>query len=204
MADRAVRRGISALTFILFLGCAGWTGQVWAQVADEDHKPVIHGIAIGMRAQDVLDHLGGRMPDSRKEEKNSVILTWKLEDGNILVIAFRGENISDLKLLYTKPRPTTDLWLVPLASPATGTALTAADPRLRRDYKATETEDHLRTVWTRTEKTSAGYEVEVSFLSSSRRQFGDRYQEYVEYKYVTVPKSEWKKFDDALRVSPKK
>jgi len=177
---------------------------VWAQAADEDHKPTIHGIATGMTAQDVLDHLGGRMPDDRKEEKGSTILTWKLEDGNILLITFRGENISELKLLYKKSRPTTDLWLAPLSSPASSSALTAADPRLRRDYKATETEDKLRTVWTRREKAAMGYEVEISFLSASRKQLGDRYEEYVEYKYVTVPKDEMKKFDNAVRSSPKK
>lgn len=204
MIDKTARRAISALTFILFAGWSGWACQVWAQTPDEDHKPVIHGIATGMTAQEVLDHVGGRMPDARKEEKGSVILTWKIEDGNILLVTFRGENISELRLFYKKPRPTTDLWLAPLASPATSTALTAADPRLRRDYKATETEDKLRTVWTRREKTGGGYEVEISFLSSSRRQFGERFEENVEYKYVTVPKDELKKFDDVVRSSPKK
>ncbi len=198
------RRAISALVFLLFVGWSGWPCRVWAQAADEDHKPTIHGIATGMTAQDVLDHLGGRMPDDRKEEKGSTILTWKIEDGNILLITFRGESISELKLLYKKSRPTTDLWLVPLSSPASSSALTAADPRLRRDYKATETEDKLRTVWTRREKAAMGYEVEISFLSASRKQLGDRYEEYIEYKYVTVPKDELKKFDFAVRSSPKK
>jgi len=198
------RRAISALVFLLFVSWSGWACRVWAQAADEDHKPTIHGIATGMTAQDVLDHLGGRMPDGRKEENGSTILTWKLEDGNILLITFRGENISELKLLYKKFRPTTDLWLAPLSSPASSSALTAADPRLRRDYKATETEDKLRTVWTRREKAAMGYEVEISFLSASRKQLGDRYEEYIEYKYVTVPKDEMKKFDNAVRSSPKK
>lgn len=193
-----------AIFFILVFSCGGWAARVWAQAADEDHKPTIYGIATGMTAQDVLDHLGGRMPDGRKEEKNSTILTWKLGEGNLLLVTFRGENISELRLMYKKPRPTTDLWLVPLATPASSTALTATDPRVRREYKATETEDKLRTVWTRREKAGNGYEVEISFLSTSRQQLGDRHEEYVEYKYVTVPKDEMKKFDNAVLSSPKK
>jgi len=46
--------------------------------------------------------------------------------------------------------------------------------------------------------------VDISFLSTSRQQLGDRHEEYVEYKYVTVPKDEMKKFDNAVRSSPKK
>jgi hypothetical protein len=204
MSGKAKMRMVKALFFILVFSWGGWAGRIWAQAADEDHKPTIHGIAAGMTAQDVLDHLSGRMPDGRKEGKGNTILTWKLEDGNILLVTFRGENISELRLLYKKPRPTTDLWLVPLSTPASSTALTAADPRLRREYKATETEDKLRTVWTRREKAASGYEVEISFLSTSRQQLGDRHEEYVEYKYVTVPREEMKKFDNALRSSPKK
>lgn len=204
MTGKVKMRTVKALFFILVVSWCGWAARVWAQAVDEDHKPMIHGISMGMTAQDVLDHLGGRMPDGRKEEKGSTILTWKLEDGNILQVTFRGENISELRLLYKKPRPTTDLWLVPLSTAASSTPLTATDPRLRREYKATETEDKMRTVWTRREKAASGYEVEISFLSTSRYQLGERHEEYVEYKYVTVPKDEMKKFDDALRSSPKK
>ena len=204
MSGKAKMLTIRAIFLILVFSWGGWANRIWAQAADEDHKPMIHGIATGMTAQDVLDHLSGRMPDGRKEEKGSTILTWKLEDGNILLVTFRGENISELRLLYKKPRPTTDLWLVPLSTPASSTALTAADPRLRREYKATETEDKLRTVWTRREKSANGYDVEISFLSTSRQQLGDQYEEYVEYKYLTVPKEETKKFDNAVRSSPKK
>src|SRR5260370_35628050 len=132
----------------MIVSWCGWSVGIWAQYYDEDHKPTIHGIATGMTAQDVLDHLGGRMPDGRKEEKGATILTWKLEDGNILLVTFRGENISELRLMYKKPRPTTDLWLVPLSTPASSTALTAADPRLRREYKATKNKDKRRTGWT--------------------------------------------------------
>src|SRR5712692_2574785 len=204
MTGKVRMRTAKALFFIVVVSWGGWAARVWAQAADEDHKPTIHGIATGMTAQDVLDHLGGRMPDGRKEEKGSTILTWKLGEGNLLLVTFRGENISELRLLYKKPRPTTDLWLVPLSTPASSTALTAADPRLRREYKATETEDKLRTVWTRREKAATGYEVEISFLSTSRQQLGDRHEEYVEYKYVTVPKDQMKKFDNAVRSSSKK
>lgn len=196
-------RTVKALFVILAVNWVGCAARVWAQAAEEDHKPMIHGITTGMTAQDVLDHLGGRMPDGRKEEKGGTMLTWKLEDGNLLLVTFRGENISELRLMYKKPRPTTDFWLVPLSTPASSTALTAADPRLRREYKATETADKLRTVWTRREEAASGYEVEISFLSTSRQQLGDRHEEYVEYKYVTVPKDEMKKFENAVRSTPK-
>jgi hypothetical protein len=203
MTRKLKMRAVKTLFFFLIVGWGGWAARVWAQAADEDHKPTIHGIATGMTAQDALDHLGGRMPDARKEEKGSTILTWKLEDGNILLVTFRGENISELRLFYKKSKPTTELWLVPLPSPG-GTVLNAPDPRLRRDYKRTETEDKLRTVWTRREKTANGYDVEVSFLSTSRQQRGSLAGEFIDYKYVTVPKDELKKFDDAVRSSSKK
>jgi hypothetical protein len=211
MTRKLKMRAVKTLFFFLIVSSGGWAARVWAQAADEDHKPTIHGIATGMTAQDVLDHLGGRMPDARKEEKGSTILTWKVEDGNILLVTFRGENISELKLMYKKPRPTTDLKLVPIRSnefdnPSTvsGNSPFEANPEWRRDYKVTETEDKYRNVWTRREKTKEGYEVEITFLSSSRKQLGDRFWEYIEYKYVAVPKDELKKFDDAVRSVPKK
>src|SRR5713101_1006503 len=98
MTGKAKMRTVKALFFISVVSWSGWAARVWAQTADEDHKPTIHGIATGMTAQDVLDHLGGRMPDDRKEEKGSTILTWKLENGNMMLITFRSENVSELKL----------------------------------------------------------------------------------------------------------
>jgi len=171
-----------------------------AQSAEEDHKPSIRGIGVGAKTQDVLDHLG-RMPDTRKDEKEEVIVRWKLEDGNLLQVNLRGDNVSQVALQYKQPRPSTDLWLQPLSTPASRSDLTVSDPRLRRDYKATETMDKLRTVWTRQEKMPDGYRVEIRFLSGSRSQFGNRFEEYVEFKYVMLFRDDLKKFDQAMQAT---
>jgi hypothetical protein len=164
---------------------------------NEDHKASVHGIEMGMTAQQVVD-LVGRMPDARKDEKEEVIVYWKVEEDNVLQVNFRKDRVSRLALQYKKPRPTTDLWLVPLSSPASGSGLTAADPRVRRDYKITETNDKMRTVWERQEKTHAGYRVQIQFLSASRKQAGDRFGEFVEFKYVSVVKDDLKKFEQSV------
>ncbi len=169
-----------------------------AQSNQEDHQAMIHEITLGMTAQEVVDHLGGRNPDGRKDEKDVVQLFWKVEVGNVLQVNFFKERVSHVALQFKKPRPTTDLWLQPLSSPASRSELTASDPRLRRDYKATETGDKLRTVWNREEKAPAGYRVEIQFLSGSRKQFGDRFEEFVEFKYVSVNKDDLKKFENAF------
>ena len=242
-----------ALAVLVCLGMIGFTGLARAQSPDEDHQPSIRGIKIGMTAADVLDRLG-RMPDGRKDEKEEAHLIWKLEEGNLLQVTFRGEHVSQIALQYKNPRPTTDLWLLPLASKPTETKLnpeersaaenvgimagrsastltarttpeqqqqqdrpaaerghptttgpgteaptiTARDPRWRQDYKPTETYDKLRIAWTRQEKVNAGYHVEIRFLSSSRKQFGDRFGEFIEFKYVTVLKEDLKKFDQGF------
>lgn len=167
-----------------------------AQATDEDHKPSIRGIEIGMTAQQVLDHLG-RMPDGRKDEKDEAIIIWKVENDNVLQVRFRKERVSHIGLQYKRPRPTTELWLQPLYS-APGGVLTARDPRLRIDYRATETGDKLRSVWTRQEKAAAGYRVEIQFLSASRKTLGDRFEDFIEFKYVTVAKDDLSKFEKAI------
>ncbi|MBI1738676.1 MAG: hypothetical protein HYR58_05460 [Acidobacteria bacterium] len=227
------------------------------QAGGEDHQASILGIEIGMTPQQVMERLG-RTADGAKDEKDEIVLRWKLPGGDVLQVNLRrsNERVSFLGLHYAKPRPATDLWLVPLSSPTaqayvnrnphqaesartnTGAPaadtsassaaipgatpassaggvqlpvdpiapnpyehkdpgrLTARDPRLRTDYKTSETRDKMRTVWVREEKSPAGYRVEVSFLSGDRKQYGDRFEEYVDYKYVSVGKEDLKKFDE--------
>lgn len=190
---------------------------------EEDHKPTILGLAIGMTAQQVLARLG-RMPDARKDEKQEAIVYWKLQDGSLLQVSFRGEHVCHLGLQFKKIRPATDLWLEPLAkgnrvglygdesaaaarvglpvgssSLSSESALTAPDPRLHREYKAAESLDKFRTIWTRQEKTEDGYRVETRFLSCSKNQCGDRFQEFVQYKYVDLVPDDIKKFERAVQ-----
>lgn len=90
--------------------------------------------------------------------------------------------------------PGTGLVLTPYGKLPPG-AITARDPRWRADYKPTESLDKHRTVWTFQEKTEEGYRAEIRFMSVSRERMGDRYEEYVEYKYLTVPREDLAKFD---------
>ncbi len=163
--------------------------------AAEDHELSILGIKLGMNPQETVDRTGGRMPDGRQDEKDVVKLVWKLEGGNVLQVHFRKERVVHIGLQYKNPRPTTNFWLAPLSSPASSSGLTASDPRLRRDYQATETRDKERAVWVRQEKSPAGYRVDIQFLSGARKQYGERFWEYVEFKYVSVAKDDLKKFE---------
>jgi len=66
-----------------------------------------------MTAQQVLDTLG-RMPDQRKDEKEEILVYWKLEDESVLQVNFRQENfVSHIGLQFRPPRPTNDFWLLP-------------------------------------------------------------------------------------------
>ena len=190
---------------------------------EEDHRPTILGVAIGMTAQQVLARLG-RMPDARKEDKQQVNVYWKLQDGSLLQVSFRGEHVRHLGLQFKRMRPATDLWLQPLAkgtqvglyreesaaaarvglpvgSSTIGseTPITAPDPRLHREYRAAESLDKFHTIWTRQEKTEDGYRVEIRFLSCPKNQCGDRFQEFVQYKYVDVFPDDIKKFERAVQ-----
>jgi hypothetical protein len=122
------RLGVSSMlrfttcVFAILISALAW-GQEPAKVS-EDHQPSIQGIELGMNAQQLLDKLG-RMPDSRKDDKNEVVLSWKQDKGNILQVHFRGEHVSYIGLEYRPPRPTNDFNLQPH-----GESL-AADPRTR-------------------------------------------------------------------------
>ncbi len=185
----------AAFAAMIFLAVAG---LAWADADPQDHEAKIQGIQIGDTAQQVLDRQG-RMPDGRKDEKDEVIVLWKLHNHDILQVTFRKEHVSHLGLQYVNPRPTTELWLQPLYTSTAGTDLTARDPRLRVDYKVTQTGDKYRTVWEREEKGPAGYRVQVQFLSSSRKKLGDRFEDFVEFKYVGVSREDLKKFDQAMQ-----
>jgi len=238
------------IPILLLLPLLAWAQEPAKKAgeASEDHQASIHGIRIGMTTPQVLDLLGGRMPDARKDEKGEIIVFWKLEDGNILQVNFRQENyVSHIALQFKPPRPTNDFWLVKLkdsahqehisatrpgaidaaaASSAPGTlpsgpgtiitmeerdkapdlstggtgpsGVTARDPRWRLDYKVSETEDRERTVWVKQVDAASGYRVQVSFLSAHKKRLGDRYQEEVEFKYVSVNRNDLKKFDQAV------
>jgi hypothetical protein len=235
---------------VLLLGTPlSWAQSVPAAKAgeqSENHQPSIHGIRIGMTTPQVLDLLGGRMPDHRKDEKGEIIVFWKLEGGNVLQVNFRKENyVSHIALQYKPPRPTNDFWLVKLkdsshqertsatrsgvisgaaagapgtlssgpgsivsmedrdkapelSSTGTGTsAVTARDPRWHVEYRVSETEDRERTVWVK-EEDAAGYRIEIRFLSAHKKRLGDRYEEEVDFKYVSVNRNDLKKFDEAV------
>jgi len=174
--------------------------------AANDHAPSLLGLEIGMTAQDVLDRLG-RMPDDRKDEDNQIIVFWKQENGDVLQVNFLEDHVCHLGLKYAAARPSGELWLRPLKTQGaehygglqTGTILDGRDPRFRAEYKPTQTKDKLRTVWTREIKAEEGYRVEVQFLSSSQQERGERYEEFVDFKYVTVPKKDHKKFVEVMR-----
>ena len=193
---RKIGHKIFATALLLFAVSAGL-----AQSTEQDHKAAIEGIEIGMNAQQVFDQLK-RMPDARRDEKGDVLVSWKLKDAGVLQLRFRKEHVSHIALQYHQPRPTEGLWLQTLHS-GPSHDLTGRDPRLRIDYKAAETEDKLRTVWTRQERTAAGYNVEIQFLSTSRKARGDRFEDYVEFKYVTVAKEDIKKFEKAVEQKSK-
>jgi hypothetical protein len=211
----------------------------------EDHQPSIHGIRIGMTTEQVLSLLGGRMPDVRKDEKDEIVVFWKLENGDVLQVNFRKENyVSHIALQFKPPRQTNDFWLVKLkdsthqertsaklgapvssgsgggpgtpsgpgtivsmedrdkapdlSSTGTGaSAITARDPRWHVDYKVSETEDRERTVWVR-ELDGEGFRIEIRFLSAHKKRLGERYEEEVEFKYVSVNRNDLKKFDQAM------
>jgi hypothetical protein len=76
----------------------------------EGHSASIHGIRVGMTAQEVLNILG-RMPDTRKDEKGEIIVGWKAIDGFIQV-RFRKDAVSYVGLQFRPLRPTNDFELV--------------------------------------------------------------------------------------------
>lgn len=173
--------------------------------ADEAHQYSIYGIRIGMTTPEVLDRLGGRMPDKREDKDGEIIVYWKTDEG-VLQVRFRDENyVSFIGLQFRPPRPTNDFWLSEVRTGGSSSELTAPDPRLRRDYQLSESFDQQRAAWKRSEKTPAGYEVEISFLSSDKRKAGTQYSGQVEFKYVMVPPMKVKQFDEwARRQSEKK
>jgi len=185
------------------------TALLWGQeettrkqeTESEDHQPAIHGIRIGMATQEVLDLLG-RMPDQRKDETDEIHVYWKLKDGSVLQVNFRQDNyVSHIGLQYRPPRRTNDLWLLPLRTAGTTTDLTARDPRLRVDYRASQTDDRERTAWLREEKDPRDFRVEIRFLSAPRKRLGERFESEVEFKYVSVNKYDLAKFDRAMKAA---
>ncbi len=88
--------------------------QTLAPSSEEDHRPSIMGLHIGMTAQQVLDRFG-RMPDARRDEKGEIIVYWKLDKSEVVQVRFRRDNfVSYISLQYNPFRPTSDLMLRPL------------------------------------------------------------------------------------------
>lgn len=183
-----IRRSF-AIGLALSLGVA-----LLAQSQEDDHEPLIRGLKIGMTAQEVLDLLG-KMPDGRKDEKE-IIVYWKLENGDVLQVNFWKEHVNHLGIQYKNLRPVADLWLIPLMDQRS--SLDSRDPRARYEYKAAETDDKMRVVWSKPAAVSNDFRVEVRFLSGSRQKFGGRREQYIEFKYVTVRKEDLKKFEKAF------
>lgn len=206
-------------------------------LAEEDHQASIYGIRIGMTTPEVLEKLGGRMPDKREDKGGEIIVSWKTEEG-LLQLRFRDENfVSYVGLQFAPLRPTNDFWLrrmkdlsagkavefrtsgpsgpagasgpgmvsdmtidpnataAPRLSSSAGTSeLTGTDPRLHREYKVAETVDKERTVWTRQEK-HEGYNIDMGFISADKKNKGEKYEEWVQFKYLQVSPDDLKRFD---------
>lgn len=215
-------------------------------LAEEDHQASIYGIKVGMTTPEVLEKLGGRMPDKREDKDGEIIVYWKTEEG-LLQLRFRDEDyVSYVGLQYAPLRPTNDFWLrkmkdlsagkavefktagpsgpagaggpglvsdltidpnateAPRLSSSAGTsALTGTDPRLHREYKVAETVDKERTVWTRQEKRE-GYNTDMGFISADRKKKGEKFEEWIQFKYLQVSPEDLKRFDRFVRESGRK
>lgn len=174
---------------------------LWAQpkpAAGEDHLPSFRGLQIGMKLAHVLDLLEP-LPYTGKDSKEGMVLLWKLEDESTLEVSFHQERVASFYLRYRDPRPAGDLQLERVANFLSGNSLNVNDPRLRRDYQIREPIDKNRYVWARQEMTRGGYQIEVGFVSPSRLEYGENFAELVEFKYVSVPRSEVKNFEQAIQ-----
>ncbi len=215
--------------------------QTPAPSPEEDHRPSIVGLRVGMTAQQVLDRFG-RMPDARKDQKGEVIAYWKLDKGDVVQVRFRKDNfVSYIGLQYSPFRPTSDLMLrplgeaqaddpnttvnvtpdltgsdsgfaanrvtvggsddkVPLLSSANSATTPAAgkDSRWKAEYKAASTVDGERVVWARNLEVDPRFRIQVGFISASKARLNRRYDEEIEFKFVSVLKEDLKKFDKAM------
>jgi hypothetical protein len=171
-----------------------------AQSKNEDHQASIRGVGLGMSLVQVMDRLDP-LPYHVQDWKDGTVLVCKLQDESTLQVHFREQRAVHISLRYQPPRPVADL-LLELPFVSGNTQLTKPDPRLRRDYQIRERVDKSRIIWARTEPSGQGYDVEIGFLSASRAQQGDRYHEWVEFKYVTVQGEDLLKFDKAEQAQP--
>ncbi len=162
---------------------------------DDDHEPSIHGLRIGMSAAQVLEVMQ-RPGDKDEERDGELIIYWVLASKDVLQVHFWKDHVSHLGLQYGAPLPATELGLV--AQVDQRSSLDARDPRAQYGYKEAETSDKDRLVWSRTLSSDRGYDLQIQFLSGSRKQFGDQRRQYVQFKYVAVPKSERKKFRKSI------
>lgn len=87
------------------------------------HADSILGIRVGMATPQVLDLMGGRMPDKREDKNGEIIVYWKQQNGDILQVRFRDDNfVSYVGLQYKTPKPTGDFWLKKYAESSDGKA----------------------------------------------------------------------------------
>ena len=167
--------------------------------AGDLHATSIEGLRLGMNAQQVLETLG-RMPDKREDKDGQVIVYWKVGKNDVLMAKFRGDFVYSLNLQYRPVKPLGDFWLEP-----NGTEKAGDDTRMHREYKITQTDDRERLVWTREEKSPAGYRVNVSFISPSKSKAGAESETHIELKTIAVRKEDLKAFDSAYQsAAPRK
>ncbi len=236
------RNSVFGLTLlgIILAAFLGWA-QMPAPSPEEDHRPSILGLQVGMTAQQVLDSFG-RMPDARKDEKGEIIVYWKLDKREVIQVRFRKDNfVSYISLQYSPFRPGSDLMLrplgeaqaddpgttvnvtpdltgsgpgfaanrvtvggsedkVPVLSSASSASTPAAgkDSRWKAEYKPASTVDGERVVWARNLEVDPRFRIQVGFISASKARLNRRYDEEVEFKFVSVLKEDLKKFDKAM------
>ena len=191
------RHGLLAL-LVMFLVVCPAPGRAQARpVSEEDHRPAILGIEIGMTLEEVLARLEP-LPYSGRDENEGMKLVWTLPDKNRVQVTFRKGRTVHLSLHYANLRRAgADLWLPVLFGPDAATRLT--NPRVRRDYQLRERLDKSRLIWAREEETLHGYSVEIGFLSASRGEQGANCQDAIEFKYVTLAEGQDEKFEKAMR-----
>lgn len=198
---------------ILSIAAAGSLLVTMAQdtgsIGGKEHETAIYGVKIGMDVPTALEAVfvnaqrkpGQERPDGRRNEgkdnKDVRVVYKELPEGEMQIVFEKGTVVKEVVLRYSQVKRVSDLRLPNSSGIGEVTSGERFDDRYTIGFVDNKKQEKL---WWRDEKTPAGYDVRLTFLSGNLTKDTTMWWQTIVQKALTVRKGDEERFREAFKL----
>ncbi len=185
------------------------SAQGTASIGGKEHETAIYGVTIGMDVPTALEAVfvnaerkaGQERPDARRNEgkdnKDVRVVYKALPAGEMQIVFADGKFVKEIILRYSQVQRVADLRLPNSSGIGEVTSGERFDDRYTIGFVDNKKQEKL---WWRDEKTPAGYDIRLTFLSGNLVKDTTMWWQTIVQKAITVKKGDEEKFAEAFKL----